>query len=186
MSKQYLTIKEFAEAVDKSRQSVYNQLTGKLSSYVKTVNGQKMLDSSALSEVYGIEVDNSVKEEVDKVDNIDSQVDLQKVDKLTTEVDRLTTEKNHLNQENDHYKKEVEHLMDEIDHLRSELALRNEEIGKIHELLLQQQQVNMVQARQLMLLQAPAEEEKEEAEPDEGQEEKQEEPIVKHWWQFWK
>ena len=44
--KKYLTIKEFSAAVGKSRQSVYNNLSGKLSGYVKVVNGQKWLDSA--------------------------------------------------------------------------------------------------------------------------------------------
>lgn len=45
----YITIKEFAAAAGISQQAVYKQLKNKLKPYLKTVEGKKMLEKSALS-----------------------------------------------------------------------------------------------------------------------------------------
>ena len=47
-----LTIKEFADAAQVSRQNIYNQLDGRLSSYVVEVDNIKMLKKSALKRFY--------------------------------------------------------------------------------------------------------------------------------------
>ena len=48
MNKDFLTIKEFAEAVGVSQQAIYKQLNNKLKPYLKVVDNKKMLDKSAL------------------------------------------------------------------------------------------------------------------------------------------
>ena len=48
MNKDFLTIKEFAEAVGVSQQAVYKQLNNKLKPYLKVVDNKKMLNKSAL------------------------------------------------------------------------------------------------------------------------------------------
>lgn len=52
-----LTIKEFAKRAGKSEQSIYKRLNNRLNPYVQLVENQKMLNSKALFEVYGIEVE---------------------------------------------------------------------------------------------------------------------------------
>lgn len=49
MEKEYLSIKEFAAAVGISPQAVYKQLNNKLKPYLKTVDGKKTIEKSALS-----------------------------------------------------------------------------------------------------------------------------------------
>ena len=66
--KEYLTIKEFANLAGVTRQSVYKKLDNTLSTYVSTVDNQKMLQSKALLEVYHIgvnDVDKSLQSTVD-------------------------------------------------------------------------------------------------------------------------
>lgn len=49
----YLKISEFATKAGVSRQTIYNDLTGKLTDFVKVIDGIKMLDIQALS-FYGV------------------------------------------------------------------------------------------------------------------------------------
>lgn len=51
-----LTIQEFAEKAGVSVQAVYKRLNNSLNPYIQLVEGRKMLKSSALFEIYGIEV----------------------------------------------------------------------------------------------------------------------------------
>ena len=48
MEKEYLSIKDFAQAVGISQQAVYKQLNNKLQPYLKVVDNKKMLEKSAL------------------------------------------------------------------------------------------------------------------------------------------
>ena len=49
MEKEYLSIKDFAFEVGISQQAIYKQLNNKLKTYLKTINGKKMIEKSALS-----------------------------------------------------------------------------------------------------------------------------------------
>ena len=74
-----ISIAEFAKRANVSRQSVYKRLTqvdSELTKYVNLVDNQKMIDTQALEEVYGIKDD----KEVDKIDNVKS-TECQPVDK---------------------------------------------------------------------------------------------------------
>lgn len=52
-NRQYLTVKQFAKAAGVSDKAIYKQLSTRLKKYTTTVDGKKLLDISALSEVYG-------------------------------------------------------------------------------------------------------------------------------------
>ena len=67
--KEFLTIKEFAELAGVTRQSVYKKLDNSLSTYVSTIDNQKMLQSKALLEVYHIDVNGADKSLQETVDN---------------------------------------------------------------------------------------------------------------------
>lgn len=54
MKKQYISVREFAQLSGRSKQTIYKQLSTKLSTYSTKVDNQTMIDISALSEVYGI------------------------------------------------------------------------------------------------------------------------------------
>ena len=51
-----LTVQQFAEAAGISKQAVYKALNNKLKPFVQLVDGKKMIHSKALTEVYGVAV----------------------------------------------------------------------------------------------------------------------------------
>lgn len=58
MGNRYLTVKEFAAAANVSSQAIYKrlkQVDNPLQTFVKLVDNQKMIDSKALYELYGIQ-----------------------------------------------------------------------------------------------------------------------------------
>lgn len=67
-----LTIAKFAELAGVSRQSIYKQMSTRLSKYCKLIDNRKMIEYRALSEVFGVSVeqpsqpknDNSVNPDV--------------------------------------------------------------------------------------------------------------------------
>ena len=56
-----LTVQEFAEIAGVSVQSIYKRLNNSLNPYFQLVEWRKMLKRSALFEVYGVEVEQSIK-----------------------------------------------------------------------------------------------------------------------------
>jgi len=58
-SKDYLSVKDFAEKVGKSDQAIYKRIEKNpdFRSYTAVVNGKKMIHKSAIKDVYGIEPD---------------------------------------------------------------------------------------------------------------------------------
>lgn len=121
-----ISIAEFAKRANVSRQSVYKRLTqvdSELTKYVNLVDNQKMIDTQALEEVYGIKDD----KEVDKIDNVKS-IECQPVVNL-------------INQEN-----QVEDmLLKQIEILQDEIKIKNDQIEQLHKLLDQEQQLRMIQ-----------------------------------------
>lgn len=121
-----ISIAEFAKRANVSRQSVYKRLTqvdGELTKYVNLVDNQKMIDTQALEEVYGIKDD----KEVDKIDNVKS-----------TECQPVVNLINQENQVEDMLLKQIEILQDEI-------KIKNDQIEQLHKLLDQEQQLRMIQ-----------------------------------------
>lgn len=56
-----LTVQEFAEKAGVSVQAVYKRLNNSLNPYIQLVEGRKMIKLSALSDVYGVEVEQPIK-----------------------------------------------------------------------------------------------------------------------------
>ena len=74
-----LTIKEFAAAAGVSKQTIYNQLNGRLKPFVKVINDTKMLEKSALEEFYSCEDSQLDSQPIQPVDYpVDSQQTLEK------------------------------------------------------------------------------------------------------------
>ena len=66
-----LTITEFAEIAGVSRQTVYRQLSTRLSKYCKLIDNRKMIEYRALSEVFGVSVEQPSQPENDNSVNHD-------------------------------------------------------------------------------------------------------------------
>lgn len=60
--KELLTIKEFSKAVGKTPQAIYQQLNGRLKPFVQIVDNKKMLEKTALWDVFGMNRENLVQE----------------------------------------------------------------------------------------------------------------------------
>jgi len=116
----YYSVQEFAKKVGVSRQTVYNALSNKLSNYVVTCKGVKMLRADALCE-YEIrnDVQNFDKLDTD-LDNFDTKLDSQ-FDKLDTDLDNQLYE---ILREELNYKNKL------IDELQAELTKAREEISE--------------------------------------------------------
>ena len=66
---EYISVSDFADRAGCSKQAVYQQLNKRLKPYVKVIDGKKAINSKALREVYGKEIqpeNQSVVKEVDQ------------------------------------------------------------------------------------------------------------------------
>jgi DNA-binding transcriptional MerR regulator len=66
-----LTIAEFAELAGVSRQSIYKQMSTRLSKYCKLIDNRKMIEYRALSEVFGVSVEQPSQPKNDNSVNLD-------------------------------------------------------------------------------------------------------------------
>lgn len=107
MDQEYITIKEFARRANKSPQAIYKRLNNQLSTYVKLVDNQKMLNIQALQDIYGIKVDNQNQPKVKRVDN-SNQPDYQPI---------------------------IDVMKDELETLREQLAIKDRQISELNERL---------------------------------------------------
>ena len=79
-----LTIAEFAELAGVSRQSIYKQMSTRLSKYCKLIDNRKMIEYRALAEVFGISVeqlcqpknDNSVNPDVNQNEPLEAIIEM--------------------------------------------------------------------------------------------------------------
>lgn len=65
--KEYLTVAEFAAAAGVSKQYIYKQLnqkSTKLNNYCSTIGNKKMIEKSALSDIFGVEDFNQVEQQL--------------------------------------------------------------------------------------------------------------------------
>lgn len=68
MESEYLSVKEFAAAAGVSVQSVYQRLNKSLKPYLKVENGVKSIDSKALKDLYGKDLEQGFKGEFKDVE----------------------------------------------------------------------------------------------------------------------
>ena len=92
--KEYLTIKEFAEAAGVSKQAVYQRLTGALKPYVSIRDGIKYVNIKALKLYKGDDAVKKLKknnQEESNIVQVDSMVELLKreLDEKNTQIDEL-------------------------------------------------------------------------------------------------
>lgn len=71
--REYITIAEFAEKAGVSKQAIYQRLNKGLKEYFKVIDGVKMLNISALEELYGKEPEQGIEQEIDKDSKVNSQ-----------------------------------------------------------------------------------------------------------------
>lgn len=113
---EYLTVKKFAERAGVSVQSVYQRLNKSLKPYFKVVKGVKYIEIKALTEVYGLKVEQGFKG--DFKENVKGFKGSEKREKDTSE--------------------------QVIDLLREELKKKDDQISKLMQLLDQEQKLRVV------------------------------------------
>ena len=81
---EYLLVSEFADCVGCSKQAVYQALNKKLKPYVKVIDGKKTINSKALREVYGKEIQ---PENQSVVKEVDQELNKELIDLLKTQIE---------------------------------------------------------------------------------------------------
>ena len=114
----HLKISDFATKAGVSRQTIYNDLTGKLTEFVKVIDGIKMLDIRALS-IYGVK--DTVK--------LDSQFTVKFDNDLTVFLQRQIEEKD----------KQIESLYKLLDKEKEEAKEKDSQIQKYAEHIREQE-----------------------------------------------
>lgn len=100
-----LTVQEFAEKAGVSVQAVYKRLNNSLNPYIQLVDGRKMLKSSALYEVYGVEIEQPIQPSIQL--QLNGDTDMSEVHFLRRQVEQLQAE---LAQERRHSREMSEQL----------------------------------------------------------------------------
>lgn len=133
--KEYLSIKEFAEIVGVSTQSVYKRLATSLQPYVKEVANQRMLNIRALQDVYGIEVGNSCKPKKQEVVNgcqpNNSEEKAYHEERIRELTDRVHELEIRLSEKESLIKEKDAHILDlqaQVEHLKKEVELLHEDL----------------------------------------------------------
>lgn len=131
---EYISIKEFAKRAGVSVQSIYKRLNGlnnHLNQYIKLVENQKMLNISALEEIYGIEVEQPIQPIHSTPHSTHS------TSHSTSEKDKKTETKS-------------ETVSELVSILEKELGAKNEQIAHLQKLLDQEQQLRMISEQKLL------------------------------------
>lgn len=81
---EYMSVAEFADRAGCSKQAVYQQLNKKLKPYVKVIDGKKTINSKALWEVYGKEIQ---PESQSVVKEVDQELNKELIDLLKTQIE---------------------------------------------------------------------------------------------------
>lgn len=85
-----LTVQEFAKRAGVSVQAIYKRLNNSLNPYIQLVEGRKMLKSSALSEVYGVEIEQPIQPFIES--ELNGEKSSSEVDFLRKQVEQLQEE----------------------------------------------------------------------------------------------
>ena len=151
-----VTVKEFAGMAGVSEQSVYKRLTTSLKPYLTMVDNRKMIDITALAEVYGIDV-------MQPLNNFDS-----------TRLNNLETASESQIQL-EILQKQVEDLKQDKEKLYAELETKNEQIKSLSETVsnitrqLENSQAQLLREQELLYLQMGGEAPIEETPADEAE-----------------
>lgn len=165
MENEYISVKEFAKRANISVQAVYKGLNNRLNQYVKLVDNQKMLNIKALHDIYGIEIEQSIQQEL-STNSTENSNNNTVIDTILIQLKSELDIKNEQIKEKDRQLKEKDHQMAALN-TRLEESLR----------LLDQQQQLQAMEKKIQVLENKQEDV---AEPV------QEHQETKHWWETWK
>ena len=151
-----VTVKEFAKMAGVSEQSVYKRLTTSLKPYLTMVDNRKMVDISALSEIYN-------KDIMQPLNNFDStgfnNLETASESQIQTEL----------------LQKQIEDLRQDKERLYEELEIKNDQIKSLSETVanitrqLENSQAQLLREQELLYLQMGGEPPVEETPADEAE-----------------
>ena len=130
MQDEYISVKEFAKRAGVSVQSLYKRLNGlnnPLNQYIKLVDNQKMLNISALEEVYGIEVEQPIQPNHSTYSTFYST----SAQENETVIDILLKQSEMLKKELEMKNEQIIFLQEENRKLRGELMTLSEKMGDV-------------------------------------------------------
>lgn len=87
MKNDYISVSEFARRAGVTKQSVYQRIQGGLKKYVKDLNGQKVIQIQALHDVYGLDLEQGLEQDLNKDSQGQNQVNLAVIEMLRTELE---------------------------------------------------------------------------------------------------
>lgn len=83
----FLTVSEFARRAGVTKQSVYQRIQGRLKKYVKELNGQKVIQIKALHDVYGLDLEQCLEQDLNKDSQGQNAIEMAVIDMLRAELE---------------------------------------------------------------------------------------------------
>ena len=87
MKDEYISVSEFAKRAGVTKQSVYQRIQGRLKKYVKDLNGQKVIHIKALNEVYGVDLEQGLEQDLNKGSQEKNVIEMAVIDMLRAELE---------------------------------------------------------------------------------------------------
>lgn len=132
MDNEYISIKDFALKAGKSQQAIYKQVERKLQTYVKMVDNQRMIDTKALEEVYGIKVEQPIQPKVEQVEQSIQPENKIIMDMLQCELDKkneqIASLEQMLKDKEENHHKEIMELQRNLDQAQKLNAMDKQRI----------------------------------------------------------
>lgn len=147
-----LTIQQFADAVGKKKQTIYQQLHTSLKDFAVDLNGQKFIKADAVnyySQLRSITKSSKVNDHI-----LDNKENTKSDDKVVERKGKSMTAEDIVNYSQllDSYKEQIDQLKERADDLKTQLSIKDNQIEKLQTLLDQEQQLHKQTKDQYQLL----------------------------------
>lgn len=145
---EYISIKDFAERAGVSPQSVYkrlNQVGNQLINYIKPVGNQRMLNIQALQDIYGIQIDNQNQPVEQPVVNFSQPMQ----DQIRMLQDQLNIKDQQLREQAERERMKDEQIRKLHEELIEQDQRNHEQIKAMQELLSQEQKLHLLSVQRV-------------------------------------
>lgn len=153
MEKEYLSVKEFAERANISKQAAYQQIKGRLKPFVKVEQGTTYIETAALSKFYNEEEPKAKSSDKSSCSSCSSQVEQAKNSVIDDKLVEILQQQLELN------KQQLEMKDKQIEELNNRLA-------EAHKTLDQQQQLAAMDKKRILELEEKQQEQEEQQAAD--------------------
>lgn len=132
-----VTVKEFAKMAEVSEQSVYKRLTTSLKPYLTIVDNRKMIDISALSEIYHKDIMQPLNNfDSTRLNNFETASESQiQVEILQKQIEDLKQDKEKLYEELETKNEQIKSLSDTVSNITRQLENSQAQLLREQELL---------------------------------------------------